>query len=180
MLIIVDILHQHPIKTRYFSFTMFIMSFVLLGLGGYQSFSKNPILVFNREKKSGLYLAQKIRYLLPAILKLVSVKLVKHFTFQLFGLDKSKQTLVSELFFPNVYVYSVYNTSTDYHDQRFINFINTYMREGRDAIIPFPIITVKNPKVYFWQNPPPADFEQQVEQILAKLDQEKRTPCVVW
>jgi len=27
--------------------------------------------------------------------------------------------------------------------------------------------------VYFGKNPPPADFEQQVEQILAKLDQEK-------
>ena len=46
------------------------------------------------------------------------------------------------------------------------------MREGRDAIIPFDYHR-KNPKVYFWQNPPPADFEQQVEQILAKLDQEK-------
>ncbi|MBG3039190.1 hypothetical protein GHV27_15210, partial [Proteus mirabilis] len=65
-----------------------------------------------------------------------------------------------------------YNTSTDYHDQRFINFINTYMREGRDAIIQADYHR-KKPKVYFGKNPPPADFEQQVEQILAKLDQEK-------
>ncbi|TFU14335.1 hypothetical protein [Proteus mirabilis] len=33
----------------------------------------------------------------------------------------------------------------------------------------------RKPFLSFGKNPPPADFEQQVEQILAKLDQEKKT-----
>ncbi|HIE4547757.1 hypothetical protein ACSNKO_13730 [Proteus mirabilis] len=162
-----------PYQDTLFFLTMFIMSFVLLGLGGYQSFfKKNPILVFNRERNL-VYTWRKNKVFIARYPEIGIGKIGKTLTFQLFGLDKSKQTLVSELFFPNVYVYSVYNTSTDYHDQRFINFINTYMREGRDAIIPFDYHR-KKPKVYFGKNPPPADFEQQVEQILAKLDQEKK------
>ena len=99
-------------------------------------------------------------------------KIGKMIAIQLFGVDKRKQSLVSELFFPNMYVYSVYHTSTDYHDQRFINFINTYMREGRDAIIQSNYYREK-PKVFFGKNPLPADFEQQVTQILAKFDKRK-------
>ncbi|HEK1817785.1 TPA: hypothetical protein SMR81_003300 [Proteus mirabilis] len=161
-----------PYQNTLFFLSTFIAPFFLISLGGYQSFfKKNPILVFNRERNL-VYTWRKNKVFIARYPEIGIGKIGKTLTFQLFGLDKSKQTLVSELFFPNVYVYSVYNTSTDYHDQRFINFINTYMREGRDAIIPFDYHR-KKPKVYFGKNPPPADFEQQVEQILAKLDQEK-------
>lgn len=42
--------------------------------------------------------------------------------------------------------------------------------------MPFRLSITKpaNPFLFFGKNPLPTDFEQQVEQILAKLDQEKK------
>ncbi|MBI6352519.1 hypothetical protein JEP43_08065, partial [Proteus mirabilis] len=43
----------------------------------------------------------------------------------------------------------------------------------RDAVSPVDY-QARKPFLSFGKNPLPADFEQQVEQILAKLDQEKK------
>ncbi|WP_413483527.1 hypothetical protein [Morganella psychrotolerans] len=161
-----------PYQDTLFFSAIFVMLFFLIGTGGYQSFFKKPrTLVFDRERNL-VYTWHGGKVFAARYPDVGVGKIGKMIAIQLFGVDKRKQSLVSELFFPNVYVYSVYHTSTDYHDQRFINFINTYMREGRDAIIQSNYYREK-PKVFFGKNPLPADFEQQVEQILARLDKEK-------
>ncbi|WP_336193767.1 hypothetical protein [Providencia stuartii] len=151
---------------------MFFIAFYLIVVGGYQSFFKKPrTLVFDRDKNL-VYTWHDGKVFVARYPEVGVGKIGKMIAIQLFGFDKYKQSLVTELFFPNVYVYSVYHTSTDYHDQRFINFINTYMREGRDALIQSNYYREK-PKVFFGKNPIPADFEQQIDAILVKLDKEK-------
>ncbi|HBU8539949.1 TPA: hypothetical protein MDD20_004002, partial [Proteus mirabilis] len=54
-----------------------------------------------------------------------------------------------------------------------ITFLNAYMQQGRDAVSPVDY-QARKPFLSFGKNPLPADFEQQVGQILAKLDQEKK------
>ncbi|MGG4610767.1 hypothetical protein [Providencia sp. Me31A] len=162
-----------PYLETFLSSILLLILFLFIVVGGYQSFFKKPRnLVFDREKNL-VYTWHGGRVFVARYPEVGVGKIGKMIAIQLFGFDKRKQSLVTELFFPNVYVYSVYHTSTDYHDQRFINFINTYMHEGRDALIQSNYYR-KKPKVFFGKNPLPADFEQQVEQILAKLDQEKK------
>ncbi|WP_283126212.1 hypothetical protein [Providencia stuartii] len=161
-----------PYLETFLSSILLLILFLFIVVGGYQSFFKKPrTLVFDRDKNL-VYTWHGGKVFVARYPEVGVGKIGKMIAIQLFGFDKYKQSLVTELFFPNVYVYSVYHTSTDYHDQRFINFINTYMREGRDALIQSNYYREK-PKVFFGKNPIPADFEQQIDAILVKLDKEK-------
>ncbi|HEJ9437399.1 TPA: hypothetical protein SMM97_001036 [Proteus mirabilis] len=91
---------------------------------------------------------------------------------KLYGIDEKTGQLKTVLYRPNVSHYSSFLTSTDSENHRFITFLNAYMQQGRDAVSPVDY-QARKPFLSFGKNPLPADFEQQVEQILAKLDQEK-------
>ncbi|HEJ9437391.1 TPA: hypothetical protein SMM97_001028 [Proteus mirabilis] len=91
---------------------------------------------------------------------------------KLYGIDEKTGQLKTILYRPNVSHYSSFLTSTDSENHRFITFLNAYMQQGRDAVSSIDY-QARKPFLSFGKNPRPADFEQQVEQILAKLDQEK-------
>ncbi len=93
---------------------------------------------------------------------------------KLYSINEKTGQLKTILYRPNVSHYSSFLTSTDSENHRFITFLNAYMQQGRDAVSPVDY-HARKPFLSFGKNPPPADFEQQVEQILAKLDQEKKT-----
>ncbi|HIE4218122.1 TPA: hypothetical protein ACXM5D_003725 [Proteus mirabilis] len=91
---------------------------------------------------------------------------------KLYGINEKTGQLKTILYRPNVSHYSSFLTSTDSENHRFITFLNAYMQQGRDAVSSIDY-QARKPFLSFGKNPLPADFEQQVEQILAKLDQEK-------
>ncbi|ENF0687490.1 hypothetical protein [Proteus mirabilis] len=92
---------------------------------------------------------------------------------KLYGINEKTGQLKTILYRPNVSHYSSFLTSTDSENHRFITFLNAYMQQGRDAVSSVDY-QARKPFLSFGKNPLPADFEQQVEQILAKLDQEKK------
>ena len=92
---------------------------------------------------------------------------------KLYGINEKTGQLKTILYRPNVSHYSSFLTSTDSENHRFITFLNAYMQQGRDAVSTVDY-QARKPFLSFGKNPLPADFEQQVEQILAKLDQEKK------
>lgn len=92
---------------------------------------------------------------------------IKHYRID----DKTGQ-LSTMIFRPNVSHYSSFLTSTDSENHRFITFLNAYMQQGRDAVSPTDY-QARPPLLCFGKNPLPDDFEQQVQQILAKLDEKK-------
>ncbi|HEK0625555.1 TPA: hypothetical protein SMP49_003698 [Proteus mirabilis] len=91
---------------------------------------------------------------------------------KLYGINEKTGQLKTILYRPNVSHYSSFLTSTDSENHRFITFLNAYMQQGRDAVSSIDY-QARKPFLSFGKKPLPADFEQQVEQILAKLDQEK-------
>ena len=97
---------------------------------------------------------------------------------KLYGINEKTGQLKTILYRPNVSHYSSFLTSTDSENHRFITFLNAYMQQGRDAVSPVDY-QARKPFLSFGKNPLPADFEQQVKQILAKLDQEKKTMCKI-
>ncbi|MEQ5403149.1 hypothetical protein ABN303_20865 [Providencia rettgeri] len=97
----------------------------------------------------------------------------KMLAIKLYGIDEKTGQLKTILYKPNVSHYSSFLTSTDSENHRFITFLNAYMQEGRDAVSSVDY-QARKPFLFFGKNPLPTDFEQQVEQILAKLDQEKK------
>ncbi|MEX5752489.1 hypothetical protein [Proteus mirabilis] len=92
---------------------------------------------------------------------------------KLYSINEKTGQLKTILYRPNVSHYSSFLTSTDSENHRFITFLNAYMQQGRDAVSPVNY-QARKPFLSFGKNPLPADFEQQVKQILAKLDQEKK------
>ncbi|WP_274369273.1 hypothetical protein [Morganella morganii] len=92
---------------------------------------------------------------------------------KLYGLDQKSGELKTILFRPNVSRYSAFLTSTDSENHRFITFLNAYMQQGRDAVSASDY-QARKPFLSFGKNPLPDDFEQQVTQILAKLDNRKQ------
>lgn len=92
---------------------------------------------------------------------------------KLYSINEKTGQLKTILYRPNVSHYSSFLTSTDSENHRFITFLNAYMQQGRDAVSPVDY-QARKPFLSFGKNPLPADFEQQVKQILAKLDQEKK------
>ncbi|EPF6227929.1 hypothetical protein LLI90_001229, partial [Proteus mirabilis] len=97
---------------------------------------------------------------------------------KLYGINEKTGQLKTILYRPNVSHYSSFLTSTDSENHRFITFLNAYMQQGRDAVSTVDY-QARKPFLSFGKNPLPADFEQQVKQILAKLDQEKKTMCKI-
>ncbi|HGN2317474.1 TPA: hypothetical protein ACKR0U_003388 [Proteus mirabilis] len=97
---------------------------------------------------------------------------------KLYGINEKTGQLKTILYRPNVSHYSSFLTSTDSENHRFITFLNAYMQQGRDAVSSVDY-QARKPFLSFGKKPLPADFEQQVEQILAKLDQEKKTMCKI-
>lgn len=163
---------NEPYMDLFFFSFMLIPAFLAIVVGAYQSFFLKPrSLVFNRELNL-VYTWHHNKVYVARYPEVGVGKIRQSLALQLFGFDDKKQQLITELFFPNVYVLSVYGTSTEYHDLRFMNFINTYMREGRDALISTNYYR-KKPKLYFGKNPLPTDFEQQVSRILAEIDKKK-------
>ncbi len=92
---------------------------------------------------------------------------------KLYGLDQKSGELKIILFRPNVSHYSAFLTSTDSENHRFITFLNAYMQQGRDAVSASDY-QARKPFLSFGKNPLPDDVEQQVAQILAKLDNRKQ------
>ncbi|HDF2341781.1 TPA: hypothetical protein PC598_001338 [Morganella morganii] len=92
---------------------------------------------------------------------------------KLYGLDQKSGELKTILFRPNVSHYSAFLTSTDSENHRFMTFLNAYMQQGRDAVSASDY-QARKPFLSFGKNPLPDDFEQQVTQILAKLDNRKQ------
>ncbi|HED3891235.1 TPA: hypothetical protein R4229_003664 [Morganella morganii] len=92
---------------------------------------------------------------------------------KLYGLDQKSGELKTILFRPNVSHYSAFLTSTDSENHRFITFLNAYMQQGRDAVSASDY-QARKPFLSFGKNSLPDDFEQQVTQILAKLDNRKQ------
>ena len=93
---------------------------------------------------------------------------------KLYSINEKTGQLKTILYRPNVSHYSSFLTSTDSENHRFITFLNAYMQQGRVAVSSVDY-QARKPFLSFGKNPLPADFEQQVEQILAKLEQEKKT-----
>ncbi|MBG2744384.1 hypothetical protein I4554_18030, partial [Proteus mirabilis] len=97
----------------------------------------------------------------------------KMLAFKLFYIHPETGELGIHIYRPNVSHYTGFLLSSDTEDHRFITFLNAYMQQGRDAVCTSDYYA-RAPLFCFAKNPLPADFEQQVEQILAKLDQEKK------
>ncbi|EMP2043390.1 hypothetical protein ACOZG6_002084 [Proteus mirabilis] len=96
----------------------------------------------------------------------------KMLAFKLFYIHPETGELGIHIYRPNVSHYTGFLLSSDTENHRFITFLNAYMQQGRDAVCTSDYYA-RAPLFCFAKNPLPADFEQQVEQILAKLDQEK-------
>ena len=93
--------------------------------------------------------------------------------FKLFYIHPETGKLGTHIYRPNISHYTGFLLSSDMENHRFITFLNAYMTEGRDAVSPADYQT-RNPLFCFAKNPLPENFEQQVTQILAKLDNRKQ------
>lgn len=100
----------------------------------------------------------------------------KMIAIKLYRIDDKTGQLSTMIFRPNVSHYSSFLTSTDSENHRFITFLNAYMQQGRDAVSPTDY-QARPPLLCFGKNPRPEDFELQVQQILAKLDEKERVKC---
>ena len=93
--------------------------------------------------------------------------------FKLFYIHPETGKLGTHIYRPNVSFYTGFLMSTDTENYRFITFLNKYMKEGRDAVSSVDY-QARDPLFCFAKNPLPDNFEQQVTQILAKLDNRKQ------
>ncbi|MCW2255262.1 glycosyltransferase involved in cell wall biosynthesis [Providencia alcalifaciens] len=96
----------------------------------------------------------------------------KMLVFKLFYVHPETGELLTHIYKPNISHYTGFLMSSDTEDHRFITFVNAYMQEGREAVSPTDY-QARQPLFCFAKNPLPEDFEQQVQQILAKCDEEK-------
>lgn len=96
----------------------------------------------------------------------------KMLVFKLFYVHPETGELLTHIYKPNISHYTGFLMSSDTEDHRFITFVNVYMQEGREAVSPTDY-QARQPLFCFAKNPLPEDFEQQVQQILAKCDEEK-------
>ena len=93
--------------------------------------------------------------------------------FKLFYIHPETGKLGTHIYRPNVSFYTGFLMSTDTENYRFITFLNKYMKEGRDAVSSVDY-QARDPLFCFAKNSRPDNFEQQVTQILAKLDNRKQ------
>ena len=91
---------------------------------------------------------------------------------KLYCLDKKTGKLIEGYFKPNISYSTGLLVSRTAENKHFVTFINTFMKEGRDAISQ---TNYRRRKPLFWfnKNPLPADFEQQVSCTLAEIDKKK-------
>ncbi|HIE5768859.1 TPA: hypothetical protein ACXN3T_003696 [Proteus mirabilis] len=91
---------------------------------------------------------------------------------KLYGIDKKTGQLIEGYFKPNISYSTGLLVSRTAENKHFVTFINTFMKDGRDAISQTNY-SRRKPLVWFNKNPLPADFEQQVSRILAEIDKKK-------
>ncbi|EMA3642164.1 hypothetical protein U2T78_002907 [Providencia stuartii] len=95
----------------------------------------------------------------------------KMLVFKLYYLHPETGELLTHIFKPNISHYTGFLMSSDTENHRFITFLNAYMQEGRSAVAETNYQR-RQPWFCFAKNLRPADFKQQVEQILANLDKD--------
>ncbi|MEX3026683.1 hypothetical protein [Proteus sp. STS61-E] len=91
---------------------------------------------------------------------------------KLYCLDKKTGKLIEGYFKPNISYSTGLLVSRTAENKHFVTFINTFMKEGRDAISQTNY-SRRKPLVWFNKNPLPTDFEQQISCILAEIDKKK-------
>lgn len=144
-----------------------------LWLLGYLSFFTTPVYLIADRQRGILYSYAMGKVRLTRYEDTQFGYAGKMLAIKLYGIDEKNGQLKTILYRPNVSHYSSFLTSTDSENYRFITFLNAYMQEGRDAVSSVDY-QARKPFLSFGKNPLPADFEQQVEQLLAKLEQEKK------
>lgn len=91
---------------------------------------------------------------------------------KLYRIDKKTGELTADFFKPNISYSTSHLMIRESDNQRFISFINTFMKEGRDAISQTNYKR-RMPLLWFNKNSLPADVDQQIERVLAAIDKEK-------
>lgn len=91
---------------------------------------------------------------------------------KLYCLDKKTGKLIEGYFKPNISYSTGLLVSRTAENKHFVTFINTFMKEGRDAISQTNY-SRRKPLFWFNKNPLPTDFEQQLERTLVEIDKEK-------
>ncbi|MGM0937909.1 MAG: hypothetical protein ACQEWL_16215 [Pseudomonadota bacterium] len=156
----------------------YVIIFLILFLGavtsmtGYIIFLRPlPVLVFDREKKyvysylKGKVSADRYEYIeyghAPIMLAV-----------RLYSINTENGELQEEMFLPYASAMSNLNFNTDKEANILVSFVNTFMREGRDAVMDCDYKQPK-PLLLLSRNKLPKDFEAQIEAILIKRDKEK-------
>ncbi|RMA11694.1 hypothetical protein EA147_12795 [Providencia stuartii] len=145
---------------------------VFTGMTGYIIFlSPLPVLIFDREKKyvysylKGKVSADRYEYIeyghAPNMLVV-----------RLYSINTENGELQEEMFLPYTSAKSNLNFNTANEGNIFVSFVNTFMREGREAVMDSDYKQPK-PLLLLSRNKLPKDFEAQIEAILIKRDEEK-------
>ena len=145
---------------------------VFTGMTGYIIFlSPLPVLIFDREKKyvysylKGKVSADRYEYIeyghAPIMLAV-----------RLYSINTENGELQEEMFLPYTSAKSNLNFNTANEGNIFVSFVNTFMREGREAVMDSDYKQPK-PLLLLSRNKLPKDFEAQIEAILIKRDEEK-------
>lgn len=145
---------------------------VFTGMTGYIIFlSPLPVLIFDREKKyvysylKGKVSADRYEYIeyghAPIMLAV-----------RLYSINTENGELQEEMFLPYTSAKSNLNFNTANEANIFVSFVNTFMREGREAVMDSDYKQPK-PLLLLSRNKLPKDFEAQIEAILIKRDEEK-------
>ncbi|WP_163768589.1 hypothetical protein [Providencia stuartii] len=145
---------------------------VFTGMTGYIIFlSPLPVLIFDREKKyvysylKGKVSADRYEYIeyghAPIMLAV-----------RLYSINTENGELQEEMFLPYTSAMSNLNFNTANEANIFVSFVNTFMREGREAVMDSDYKQPK-PLLLLSRNKLPKDFEAQIEAILIKRDEEK-------
>ncbi|MDQ5991376.1 hypothetical protein [Providencia stuartii] len=154
----------------------FIIFTLILGvftsMTGYIIFlSPLPVLIFDREKKyvysylKGKVSADRYEYIeyghAPIMLAV-----------RLYSINTENGELQEEMFLPYTSAKPNLNFNTANEGNIFVSFVNTFMREGREAVMDSDYKQPK-PLLLLSRNKLPKDFEAQIEAILIKRDEEK-------
>lgn len=143
-----------------------------LWLFGYLSFFTNPVYLIADRQRGILYSYGMGKVYVTRYEDAQFGYAGNMLAIKLYRIDEKTGQLKTILYRPNVSNYTSFLTSTESENHRFITFLNAYMQQGRDAVSSVNY-QARKPFLFFGKNPRPADFEQQIEQILAKIDQEK-------
>ncbi|MEQ4633626.1 hypothetical protein [Providencia stuartii] len=145
---------------------------IFTSIVGYIIFLKPlPVLIFDREKKyvysylKGKVSADRYEYIeyghAPIMLAV-----------RLYSINTENGELQEEMFLPYTSAMSNLNFNTANEANIFVSFVNTFMREGREAVMDSDYKQPK-PLLLLSRNKLPKDFEAQIEAILIKRDEEK-------